>query len=296
MQGSASGSAIVPAAQKPPTTDLAKHDNGKADKSIKGPPLLSRSHTVQVLVMLCLNSFLLLMCLYVLPAHLLWRRATKQHSLFTQGDQAQQEINKATVLSDIAFDAVVTATAESTSATRNILTAFRLLFSIPMSDTVAVSWILRSYRSTLAAVVLSQGWFVARYKGWWDEAEAMERGDRDEVLKRRRVGIGKQMEVSCMQDLTLDENSADTLHLPPLLIERHHDNVCSTLTHNRHILCPRPLWCAHSTVSLNVTKWALTNRPLTNYLYPQKTSRFAHPIVLPLRSHLLACFHPLGDG
>jgi len=195
MQGSESGSAVGKASTSSQPAVLAeKGGNGKPDKSIKGPLLASRSHTLQVLVMLSLNSFLLLMCLYILPAHLLWRRALKQHSLATQGDQSQQ-YNETSVLSDIAFDAVVKATAESTSATRNIMTAFQLLFSIPMKDATAVGWIQRSFRSTLAAVVLSQGWFVARFKGWWDEAEAMERGDRDEVLKRRRIGIGKQMEV-----------------------------------------------------------------------------------------------------
>lgn len=170
----------------------AQEATPRPDRSIKGPPLASRSHTLQVLVMLTLNSFLLLLCFYVLPAHLLWRRALKQHAIVTTAREGDEEL---IATSNIAFDAVVNASAYSTSSTRNIFTAFRLLFTIPLKDVTAVAWIQRSFRSSLAAVVLSQGWFVARFKGWWDEAEAMDRGDRDEVLKRRRIGIAKQMEV-----------------------------------------------------------------------------------------------------
>lgn len=179
----------------------SKDNEAKAlDKAIKGPPLASRSHTLQILVMLSLNSFLLFMCLYVLPAHLLWRKALKQHIL------AQEEIkllgtnnNAASTGDSLLSESVAAANAASTSATKNILVAFQLLFKIPIKDTVGVSGIRRGYRSALAALVLSEGWFVARYKGWWEEAEAMERGDRDEVLKRRKVGIGARMEVSLSQ-------------------------------------------------------------------------------------------------
>ena len=216
----------------------------RPDRSVKGPPLASRSHTLQVMVMLTLNSFLLLLCLYVLPAHLLWRRALKQHSLATHGDGDTIP----PVLSTIAFDAVSSANVHSTSATRNFLTAFQLLFSLPVKDTTAVGWIQRSFRSTLAAVVLCQGWFVARFKGWWDEAEAMERGDRDEVLKRRRIGIGKQMEVG----VECGKKGWWKADKPPPRTECHPDNVCPAPADGCHLSWPGSLRCPCGSVRCDV--------------------------------------------
>jgi hypothetical protein len=190
---STSSQLAVASASTPSTSTDPKENDAKA---IKGPPLASRSHTLQILIMLSLNSFLLLMCLYILPAHLLWRRASKQHLIITRSDNDEEVQEQLSILSKVAFDAVASAQAGSNSTGRNIISAFKLLFSLSMKDTTAVGWIKRCFRSTLPAVVLSQAWYVARFKGWWDEAEAMERGDRDEVLKRRRVGIYKQMEVS----------------------------------------------------------------------------------------------------
>jgi hypothetical protein len=180
------------------------------DRTIKGPALASRSHTVQILFMLCLNSFLLFMCIYVLPAHLLWRKALKQHKL-TQEDIAAgiTSINATTAVNSLLMETVAAADG---SPNRNIITAFKLFFSVTQKDTVAVAGIRKAIKSTLAAVVLSQGWFVARYKGWWDEAEAMERGDRDEVLKRRKIGIYKRMEVSVYTLTTAGCKLTDHFH------------------------------------------------------------------------------------
>lgn len=161
---------------------------------VKGPPLASRSHTVQIFIMLTLNNILLLMCLFVLPAHLLWRKALKQHRYSETGSET---LANTTIKSDsFGMNAIVEAKAESHSAIRNIITAFGILFKIPLNDQAGAKWIRHAFRSSLAALFLSQGWFVARLKGWWDEAESMEQGDREEVLKRRRIGISKRMEVS----------------------------------------------------------------------------------------------------
>ena len=166
------------------------------DGSIKGPPLGSSSHTFQLLVMLTLNSILIFLCLIVLPAHLLWRKVSNQNLAI----QNNEENIKLSPLAKEAYDLSI---ASSNSATQNLVTAFRLLFSTPNSDSTAIAWIKRGNRSTLAALVLSQSWFIARFKGWWDEAEAMERGDREEVMKRRRIGIGKQMEHVTMSSFVL---------------------------------------------------------------------------------------------
>jgi hypothetical protein len=151
-------------------------------KEVKGPALGSSTHTLRLLVLLAIDSLLVFLCLFVLPAHLLWRKAYNAYSLDT--DPSSNQIH----------EAVIKSISESRSATRNMIVAFRLIFSALGSDQSAVKWIGKGMRSTFAAVVLSRSWFVARFKGWWDEAEAMERGDREEVMKRRRVSMGKQME------------------------------------------------------------------------------------------------------
>jgi hypothetical protein len=193
------GAAAGPSSPAPVVTAAggtsATADAPPLDKSIKGPPLASRSHIVQILVMLSLNSLLLFMCLFVLPAHLLWRQALKQHQLIQVESAANVTSDFATPINSLLLDTVKAGVGNSTSTTRNILTAFKLLFTVTNKDTVALAGIRRAFRSSLAAVLLSQAWFIARYKGWWDEAEAMERGDRDEVLRRRKIGIYTRMEV-----------------------------------------------------------------------------------------------------
>ncbi|MCO5598824.1 hypothetical protein L7F22_052923 [Adiantum nelumboides] len=178
-----------------PKIGQAKASNSQ-NESIKGPPLGSSSHTFQLLVMLTLNSILIFLCLIVLPAHLLWRQASKQNLALKNNEES-------ITISPLAKEAYDSSLYNVNSATQNLITAFRLLFSTPNSDLTAVGWIKRGNRSTLAALILSQSWFVARFKGWWDEAEAMERGDREEVMKRRRIGIGKQMENVTMTSFVL---------------------------------------------------------------------------------------------
>ncbi|PWN88331.1 hypothetical protein FA10DRAFT_268530 [Acaromyces ingoldii] len=163
------------------------------DKTIKGPALASASHTLQLVVLLSVNTVLVLLSLWLLPSHLIWRQARKTSSASalaqaTVGEQPPSSPLATSMLSDVALDG------SSESFFRNLSAALSLLFGLPSSDRAGAAWIRRSYRSALAATFLAQGWFVARFKGWWDEAEAMDRGDREEVLKRRRVGIGKQME------------------------------------------------------------------------------------------------------
>ncbi|PWN34437.1 uncharacterized protein FA14DRAFT_161818 [Meira miltonrushii] len=177
------------------TIDQAKGANPQ-NGSIKGPPLGSSSHTLQLLVMLTLNSILIFLCLIVLPAHMLWREASKQNLALKNNEDS-------ITVSPLAKQAYDSSLENVNSARQNLITAFKLLFSTPNSDSTAIKWIKRGNRSTLAALILSQSWFVARFKGWWDEAEAMERGDREEVMKRRRIGIGKQMEHVTMTSFVL---------------------------------------------------------------------------------------------
>lgn len=193
------GSANVPSSTN--VTAQAAAGAGAAGENLtRGPPLGSSSHTVQLLILLSLNSLLIFLCLFVLPVHLLWRQAVKQHTLLASDSDA---LTAGKPVSQLAQDAVNVSSERADSALRNLVGAYRLFFSAPNSDLAAVSWIRRGARSTLAAVVLTQGWFVARFKGWWDEAEAMERGDREEVLKRRRIGMAKQMEIVTLTTFAL---------------------------------------------------------------------------------------------
>lgn len=178
------------------------------DKSIKGPALASSSHTLQLVVLLFVNTLLVLLCLWILPAHLIWRQARKTSSVPALAQAASSSSSAslasppssplaASILSDVSTDG------GSESFFRNVFAALGLLFGVPNSDAAGSAWIRKAYRSALAATFLAQAWFVARFKGWWDEAEAMDYGDREEVLKRRRVGIGKQMEGVTMTSFAL---------------------------------------------------------------------------------------------
>lgn len=191
----------------------ASSSDAVRDRSIKGPALASTAHTFQLVVMLALNSVLIGLLVILLPAHLLWRKALAQHHQLAQSTSGIAEAaGNATAstfgsalpdgMSAHAYDAVLQSTARADSFARNMIASLGLLFGAPRSDTVATTWVARAIRSTLAAVLLSQGWFVARFRGWFDEAEAMERGDRDEVLHRRRSGIAKKMEVGSRRKRT----------------------------------------------------------------------------------------------
>lgn len=212
--------------------DTANH----ADQtSVRGPPLASRPHTFRVIVLLFLHSLLLFLALVVLPAHLLWRKAVKQY-----GNVNAQPIESADH-SVAAYDAVQSSTLNTDSALRNMITALRILFTSLQSDVVAMTWIKKGFRSTFAAIVLLQGWFLARFKGWWDEAEAMDHGDRDEVLKRRNIGMAKQMEVNDSSLLQTSNSLA--------FAECHYDHVCTASSNCILLCCHHPLRCSCCPVS-----------------------------------------------
>jgi hypothetical protein len=97
--------------------------------------------------------------LIILPARLLWRQASKQNLALKNNEES-------ITISPLAKEAYDSSLYYLNSATQNLITAFRLLFSTPNSDLTAVGWIKRGNCSTLAALILSQSWFVARFKGW----------------------------------------------------------------------------------------------------------------------------------